>query len=165
MFQIEVKCLNDDNICTLAEIERRAFLPLYEKYKDESCLCKNAEADMVNRLADTSAHCFTVFCGGEAVGGVFYKSEGSSLFFESLSKGEYYLNRAFLSPSLQGKGIISSAILMCEKYFPDAKRFFVDFPEDLEKNRRCYEKAGYSDTGKRYQVKDGLVLALYEKRL
>ncbi len=120
---------------------------------------------MKKRLTNPSAHYFTVFCDGEAVGGVFYKSEGSSLFFESLSKGEYYLNRAFLSPSLQGKGIISSAILMCEKRLPDAKRFLVDFPEDLEKNRRCYEKAGYSDTCKRYNVKNGLVFALYEKRL
>ncbi len=27
-----------EDIGILAEIERRAFLPLYEKYRDESCL-------------------------------------------------------------------------------------------------------------------------------
>ena len=47
----------------------------------------------------------------------------------------------------------------------DAKLFSVDFPEDLPKNRRCYEKAGFCDTGKRLEAEPGLVLACFEKRV
>jgi len=55
--------------------------------------------------------------------------------------------------------------LLCEKDFPDAKLFSVDFPEDLIKNRRCYEKAGFKDTGKRLEAEPGLILACFEKHL
>ena len=56
-------------------------------------------------------------------------------------------------------------ILLCEKELSDAKSFLVDFPEDLIKNKRCYEKVGFTDTGKRLTVQPNLVLACYEKFL
>ena len=58
-----------------------------------------------------------------------------------------------------------TAILLCEKEFPDAKKISVDFPEDLKKNRQCYETAGFFDTGRRLEAEPGLVLAAYEKRI
>ena len=42
----------------------------------------------------------------------------------------------------------------------------MDFPIDQIANRRCYEKAGYVDTGKTQAQSEGkVVLALYEKRI
>ena len=58
---------------------------------------------------------------------------------------------------------IALMAMLCEKEFPDAKKFSVDFPEALAKNRRCYEKAGFCDTGRRLEAEPGLVLAAYEK--
>jgi len=75
------------------------------------------------------------------------------------------LQRIYIKPEHQCKGIAQTAILLCEREFPKASGFFVDFPEDLVKNKRCYEKAGFADTGKRLQVQPGLVLACYSKQL
>ena len=100
---------------------------------------------------------------GEIVGGVLYRCKGNNMIGIALGDGIYYLQRINIKPEHQNKGIAQKAILLCEKEFPDAKMFSVDFPEDLEKNRRCYEKAGFRDTGKRVEVQPGLVLAYFEK--
>ncbi len=108
---------------------------------------------------------FTIFEDEEVVGGVLYKCKGKGPFFELLYEGEYYLQRIYIKPERQCQGIAQMAILLCEKEFSDAKKFSVDFPEDLIKNRRCYEKAGFFDTGKCLKVEYGLVLACFEKYL
>ncbi|MBQ8404380.1 MAG: hypothetical protein IJX55_08170, partial [Clostridia bacterium] len=71
----------------------------------------------------------------------------------------------YIKPEKQCKRIAQRAILLCEKELPDAKCFLVDFPGDLMKNKRCYEKVGFMDTGKRLKVQQNLVLACYEKYL
>ena len=76
------------------------------------------------------------------MGGVLYKCKGRTTFIENLEEGQYYLQRVYIKPEQQCKRIAQTAILLCEKEFPNAKCFLVDFPEDLMKNKRCYEKAG-----------------------
>jgi hypothetical protein len=100
---------------------------------------------------------------GEIVGGILYKCKGRTPFIDKLAEGQYYLQRVYIKPEYQCKRIAQTAILLCEKEFTNAKSFIVDFPEDLIKNRRCYEKAGFVDTGKRLQAESNLVLACFEK--
>jgi ribosomal protein S18 acetylase RimI-like enzyme len=67
---------------------------------------------------------------------------------------------------MQRKGIASRAIILCESAFPYASRWTTDFPTNQIANKRCYEKAGYSDTGDIWEQSNGrIVLAIYEKRL
>ena len=94
-----------------------------------------------------------------------YKCKGKGPFFKQLNEGEYYLQKVYIKSERQCKGIAQTAILLCEKEFTDAKMFSVDFPEDLAKNRRCYEKAGFCDTGRRMETDPGVVLVRYEKHL
>ena len=49
-----------------------------------------------------------------------------------LKDGEYYLGRIYIHPEYQNRGIARDAILLCEKEFPDARCYYVDFPEDME---------------------------------
>lgn len=91
------------------------------------------------------------------------KGKGRTPFVENLEEGQYYLQRVYVTPEQQCKRIAQTAILLCEKEFPNANCFFVDFPEDLMKNKRCYEKAGFVDTGKRLQEQPNLVLTCFEK--
>lgn len=149
----------------LSEIQKQAFLPLYEKYHDEGNPCLRGVEDVANRLNSPFFRYFTIFEDEEIVGGVLYKCKGRTPFFDILKEGEYYLQRVYIKPDSQCKKIAQTAILLCEKEFPDAKSFYVDFPEDLIKNRKCYEKAGFRDTGKRLEAEPGLVLACYEKHL
>jgi|GEM_PF-750256 len=138
----------------LAEIQKEAFRPLYERYRDEGSPYLRGAEDILTRLHAPEYRYWCIERDGETVGGVFYQKIG---------EGTYYLQRIYIAPAQQSRGTASSAILLCERELADAKRFFVDFPIDRPMNRRCYEKAGYSDTGKRAAVNEKLTLVLYTK--
>ena len=160
---IRIKETTREEAAVLAEIQKLAFLPLYERYHDAGNPCLRGVEDVANRLDSPYFRYFTILEDEEIVGGVLYKCKGKGPFFDALNAGEYYLQRVYVTPERQSKGIAQNAILLCEAYFPDAVKFSVDFPEDLHKNRRCYEKAGFCDTGRRLEAEPGLVLACFEK--
>lgn len=160
---ISIQVTKEAEALELSNIQKEAFQPLYEQYHDEGNPCLRGAEDIANRLNSEYFRYFTIFLGDEIVGGILYKCKGSTPFGESLGDGRYYLQRVYIKPQLQCKGIAQVAILLCEKELPDAKCFWVDFPEDLIKNRRCYEKVGYVDTGNRMEVQPGLVLACSRK--
>jgi len=162
---VKIKATETSEALLLSEIQKQAFLPLYERYHDEGNPCLRGVEDVADRLNSPFFKYFTIFEDEEIVGGVLYKCKGKGPFFEKLKEGEYYLQRIYIKPERQCQGIAQTAILLCEKDFPDAKLFSVDFPEDLIKNRRCYEKAGFKDTGKRLEAEPGLILACFEKHL
>lgn len=162
---ISIRKTTKEEAFLLSEIQRQAFLPLYERYHDKSNPCLRGIEDVANRLSSPYFRYYTILADDEIVGGVLYKCKGKGPFFEELGEGEYYLQRIYLKPEYQCKGIATAAILLCEKEFPDATMFSVDFPEDLAKNRRCYEKAGFCDTGRRMETDPGVVLVRYEKHL
>ena len=162
---IKVRTTTENDAFLLSEIQKKAFTPLYERYHDKGNPCLRGIEDITNRLNSPNFKYFTIFEDEEIVGGALYKCKGKGPFFDQLQEGEYYLQRIYIKPERQCKGIAQTAILLCEKNFMDAKLFSVDFPEDLSKNRRCYEKAGFCDTGKRLEAEPGLVLACFEKRV
>lgn len=162
---IKIKTTIEQDVQVLTEIQKQAFFPLYEKYHDKGNPCLRGAEDVANRLNSPSFRYFTIFENEEIVGGVLYKCKGKGQFFDELQDGEYYLQRIYIKPERQCKKIAQKAILLCEKEFTNAKYFSVDFPEDLIKNRKCYEAAGFCDTGKRMEAEPGLVLACFEKRL
>jgi GNAT superfamily N-acetyltransferase len=80
--------------------------------------------------------------------------------------GDYCLVRIFVLPEFQNKGIASTAIKLCEAEVKNARRWTLDFPVEQPANRHCYEKAGYTDTGRRQEQSGGvIILAIYEKKL
>ncbi len=162
---ITVRLTKENEAPELCEIQKAAFLPLYEKYHDEGNPCLRGVEDITNRLNSDFFLNFTILVDGEIAGGILYRRKGGTPFLECLAEGQYYLQRVYIKPHMQCRGIAQTAILLCEKELPGAKQIFVDFPEDLIKNRRCYEKVGFVDTGDRSSAHPSLVLASYEKIL
>lgn len=162
---ISIRTTQENEALELCNIQKAAFLPLYEKYHDEANPYLRGVEDVAGRLNSEYFRYFTIFLDDEIVGGVLYKCKGRTPFIEKLNEGQYYLQRVYIKPEKQCKGIAQAAILLCEKEIPNAKGFLVDFPEDLLKNKRCYEKVGFVNTGKRLQVQENLILACYEKIL
>ena len=146
----------------LAYIQQAAFKPLYEAYHDEGNPYLRGAEDILCRFNEKNRY-FTILCDDDIVGGVLYRVSGKRSPWDVLAEGEYYLARVYVKPELQGRGIARTAIQLCEKEFLDAVAFYVDFPEDLEKNRRCYESVGYCDTGKRIRMEGAPTLAMFEK--
>ena len=147
----------------LIKIQKEAFKPIYERYHDEGNPFLREENDILDRLMRPDSEYYTIFDDEHIVGGILYKHSCSTPFCENLGSGEYYLCRVYIKPSAQGKKIARTAIKLCEEKFDNAVRYYVDFPEELEKNRRCYESAGYSDTGERLQITEQLTLAYFTK--
>ena len=160
---ITVRDTLESDVDTLFEIQKAAFLPVYERYHDERNPALRGREDIERRL-NYPFRQFTILEDGEIVGGIFYVLAGSTLFV-TLGEGEYYIGRVYIRPDRQSRGIGRQAILLCEKKFPNAKKFYIDFPTELEKNRRCYYAAGFRPAGKEKRPEPNLTLVLCEKEV
>lgn len=154
-----------EDVNALTAIQQNAFLPLYEKYHDAGNPCLRDERDILCRLNNPKFLYLTILSDEKIVGGILYRIKGSTPFVKNLRWGKYYLGRVYISPEYQNKGIATEAILQSENFLKKPRKLYVDFPEDLDKNRKCYTKCGYRDTGKRLEAEPGLILACFEKRI
>ena len=159
---ITIKLTTPSEAEELSQIQKAAFKPLYDKYHDARNPFLRGPEDVLCRLNKLYRH-FTILFDGKIVGGIFYRLHGKWSPVDELGFGEYYLGRLYIHPDFQNKGIARNAILLCEKEFPDAAAYYVDFPDDLEKNRRCYQNAGYRDTGRKICEEGAPTLALFKK--
>ena len=160
---ISIRITNPCEAEELSWIQKAAFKPLYERYHDRRNPYLRGPEDILCRLNKLNRH-FTILCDGKIVGGIFYRLYGRRSPSDEIGEGEYYLGRIYIHPDYQNKGIARDAIPLCEKEFPDARFYFVDFPEDMVKNRRCYQSAGYCETGERVRLdEDAPVLAIFKK--
>ena len=153
------------DVNALTAIQQNAFLPLYEKYHDAGNPCLRDERDILRRLNNPKFLYLTILFDEKIIGGILYRIKGSTPFVKNLRWGKYYLGRVYISPEYQNKGIATEAILQSENFLKKPRKLYVDFPEDLDKNRKCYTKCGYRDTGKRLEAEPGLILACFEKRI
>jgi len=157
---------------TLITIQKAAFFPLWERYRDAGNPHLRGVDDILRRLEHPFWRYFTICEDETIVGGIAYKLAGRTDFYDPLPEGMIYLGRLYIDPAHQNRSIAQTAITLSEHTFPNARSFAVDFPEDLSMNRRCYEKAGFRDTGMRFEVQPGelpqqrrLVLACFGKQI
>ena len=142
----------------MAAIQKQAFRGLYEQYHDEGSPYLRGADEILRWLERPDRHVFKIHADGVLCGGV--------AVYQREKRGEFYLARIYISSELRGRGIAPAAIALCEERFPKARHWTLDFPADQTANRRCYEKAGYTDTGEREEQSGGAItLAIYEKRV
>ena len=161
MISLRLTTLEDVDILT--DIQQKAFQPLYEKYHDEGNPYLRDKRDILCRLDNPNFLYLTILFNEKIVGGILYRLKGPTPFIKKLMFGKFYLTRMYILPEHQSKGIATEAILQSEKFLKNPRKLYVDFPEDLDKNRKCYTKCGYKDTGKRLESEPGVVLACFEK--
>lgn len=143
----------------LADIQRRAFRRLYDIYHDDGSPFLRGADEILRWLERPDCKVFRIFADGSPVGGI-------AAWERTDLPGEYYLARVYVLPEMQNQGIASRAISLCEAVFPFASRWTLDYPVGESANRRCYEKAGYVDTGERREQSGGAItLAYMEKRI
>ena len=122
------------------------------------------ERDILCGLNNPNFLYLTILYDEKIVGGILYRIKGSTPFVKNLRWGKYYLGRVYISPEYQNKGIATEAILQSEKFLKKPRKLYVDFPEDLDKNRKCYTKCGYKDTKKRLAQGERIVEVLKQDR-
>jgi GNAT superfamily N-acetyltransferase len=112
----------------------------------------------LKRLTRPNWRIYKILADGIFCGGVAFYERGET-------PGVYCLARIYVLPAFQNRGVASAAILLCEATVDNAALWTLDFPADQHANRRCYEKAGYIDTGERREQSGGVItLACMEKR-
>ena len=151
---VTLEHVRPEDVDALVAIQKAAFAPLYERYQDEASPYLRGAQEMRNWLMHRQVRCWKILEDGALCGGV-------TVFLRP--GGEYYLARLFVHPDHQGHGVAAEALRLCEQKYPEARRWTLDFPVDQPANRRCYEKAGYRDTGVRMEKNERLTLAMYEK--
>ena len=130
---ITVRPTRKSDVDTLCELQKAAFMPIFEQYHDAGNPCLRGAEDISRRLDSSSFKYYTILDDGNIVGGILYRCEGHTPFIAKLNAGEYYLARIYIKPNCQCRGIGKKAILLCEDEFCDATKFYVDFPKELEK--------------------------------
>lgn len=143
-----------DDAERLVEIQKKAFKRLYDIYHDEGSPYLKGTGEFYRWLDNPQVDIYKIFAEETLCGGIEVYRKGC---------GEYYLARLYILPEMQNMGIASKAIGICETFYKDVKKWVLDFPVDQPANKRCYEKAGYVDTGTRLVKNDKLTLAIYEK--
>ena len=151
--QLEAATMADAE--ALVAIQKEAFWRLYDIYHDEQSPYLRGTEEF-GRWFERGHNVYTIHADGKLAGGL-------TVFRSRTDEHEYYLARIYISPGLQRRGIAKKAIRLCEKLYPDAKRWFLDYPEDQIANKRCYEGCGYVDTGSRRVMNDKLTLVDMEK--
>ncbi len=153
---ITIKLAEDQDFTKLYKMKKAAFKPLFLKYNDVNSPYNHTLENMIlrSRLENCDYYkilCDEAICGGTAV----YKKNES----------ENWLAIIYISPHFQNMKIAQTAIKQLFDIYTSVKKWGLDFPIDMIKNKRCYEKIGFKDTLKREIINDKLTLALYEKNI
>ena len=141
----------------LAEIQKQAFKRLYEIYKDEGSPYLRGAEELILWSEHPNWRVYKIIVDKALRGGI--------AFCERIDMpGVYYLARVYILPEYQSKGIASTAIQLCENTIYNATLWKLDYPADQIANRRCYEKAGYTDTGELYEQSNGAITLAYMEK-
>lgn len=139
---------------SLLDIQKEAFSPLYDWYIDEQSPYLHTIDMMIDRINRVDSDYYKILANGLLCGGLcVYKLENDFL----------WLAIVYIKPEYQNKKIAQTAISLAEGKYPAAKKWGLDFPIDQIKNKKCYERLGFKDSGKRNVINDKLTLAVYEK--
>lgn len=138
------------------ELQRAAFLPLFEKYQDEESPYNMSFGELEGKILNPLGCYLVILADGVAAGGIYVHPLEQST-------EEMYLCGIYVRPELHGNGIAQAAILHAEELFPECRRWTLDVPSRERKNLHLYEKLGYKPTGSRERINELLTIAAYEK--
>ena len=155
-FRIELTRAEIEDAPEIHAMQLRAFLPLYEKYRDDDTSPAMESVEKVRaRLEQPETSFFFIDCDGRHVGAVRVQARG----------GVCRISPIFILPEEQGRGYAQQALRLAEQRFPGAKCWRLDTILQEKGNCHLYEKLGYEQTGGRMVVNERMTLVDYEKRI
>jgi len=82
-----------------------------------------------------------------------------------LSEEIHRISPIFILPEFQNKGYAQMAMAEIESVYSDVREWHLDTIKQEIKLCHLYEKCGYFATGKEEDIKDGMTIVYYQKRL
>ena len=150
--KIELRKASLSDAETLWKMQKAAFAPLYEIYRDESSPAIEPLSRTQERLEQSETSYYLILADGAPAGAIRvrdWRGERSKV-----------ISPLFVLPEYQGRGIAQQAIRLAEEIH-GSHDWLLDTIVTEDKLRHLYEKMGYRDTGKRCPVNEKLTLMLY----
>jgi GNAT superfamily N-acetyltransferase len=153
---IKLQKVKKHELIELHSLQISAFEELLRKYQDFDT---NPGAESLQKIEDryfqSSTTYFFIKLKEKNIGAIriIYKEENESIRISPM----------FIHPEYQNQHLGKEAVLELEKLFTNVKKWSLD--TILQENKLChfYENLGYSDTGEREKVKDGMDIIFYHK--
>lgn len=134
-------------------MEKEAFAPLYQKYRDEGSPYLEPLSKVQQKLSFLGGSYYWITAEGERVGAVWVGVR---------SPGVFHLGPLFICPRWQNRGFAQAALLQLEALLGPGT-WQLDTLLQEPGNCHLYEKLGYIRTGGEKKVNDRLTLIDYEK--
>ncbi|OZV10646.1 hypothetical protein CIW83_19170 [Tissierella sp. P1] len=138
----------------LLDIQKKAFKEDLEKYEDYDTSPATEPIEKLIRKINNSFH-YTVFLDDIIIGGIEVRK---------LSDTQFYLNRLYLSPKYQNKGIGAKLMEFIESEFSEALEWTLSTPYMNYRNHYFYEKFGYEKISE-HTITEKLILFDYIKHM
>mgnify|MGYP001026243196 FL=1 len=152
--KIELRKASLSDAEILWKMQKAAFAPLYEIYRDEGSPAMEPLSRTQERLEQSETSYYFILADGAPAGAIRVR--------DWQGERPKVISPLFVLPDFQGRGIAQRAIRRAEEIHgsPD---WLLDTIVTEDKLRHLYEKMGYRDTGKRCPVNEKLTLVLYYK--
>jgi len=139
------------DIDALLPIQQAAFQEDLAKYDDVET---NPACETYEKLAENirAFHHFTILDDDEIIGALDVRGNDERM----------HIDKVFISPAYQNKGLGTMSIHFLEEKFPNVKLWTLYTPYLSFRNHHFYEKFGYKKT-KETQLSPKLILFKYEK--
>ena len=137
----------------------RAFLPLYERYRDdETSPVKEPVDKVIRQLNSRNTDYYLIECDGDAVGAV-------RAAFDGAEDGRlvYRVSPLFILPEHQGCGIGFAAMTALLRRYPQAGVWRLSTILQERRNCRLYERCGFVRCGTATPVNDRMTIVYYQK--
>lgn len=137
-------------------LQREAFMPLYERYRDDNTSPALETVERVTWKIENSDF-YIIKADGEPVGGVRVRDD-------SVDGSEIRnISPIFLIPSYQDKGIGTEVMRTVFEMYPNAEKWELSTIGQETRDCHFYEKLGFVRTGSQKVIKDGMDIIGYEK--
>lgn len=149
---IEIKRSNVNEVDDLLSIQSKAFKEDLFTYEDYLTSPATESKERLAKKIEKYFH-YSIFIDGLLSGGAEVRK---------LSDKEAYLNRIYLLPELQSKGLGTLLMNKIESMFPEIVNWTLSTPHLNYRNHHFYEKLGYIKVGEE-KVTEKLLLFNYKK--
>ncbi len=138
-------------------LQIESFTPLLEEYQDyETNPANESLEDIVIKYNQDNTTYYLIEHEDKTVG---------AFRIVTLENNSYRISPIFILPSEQGKGIGQKVFHFIESHYKDAKKFCLETILQDERNCCFYQKIGYQKTGSYKEVKEGMTIVYYEKKM
>ena len=139
------------------EIQIKTFQPLLEKYQDYDTNPASESLEKIEYKFNQDSTDYHFLMADDVKIGV--------VRVVKLSENIHRISPIFILPEFQNNGYAQMALAEVESLYPNIREWHLDTIKQEKKLCYLYEKCGYVATGKEEDIKDGMTIAYYCKKL